>query len=478
MSLEKSIPKLDIMDEEQKQLIHRYALKVLETCGVRVDYPPVLKGLEKELPPTLRDGNRVRLPRELVEWAIQQAPAEIDVYDRLGEKRFTLGNDRTRFGIGVTTLFYQRPEDDSLEPFARRHMQDVTRLGDALPYYDVVSTIGIVQDVAADVSDLYGTVDMLANTTKPLVILVSDENRFGDVLDLIEHCCGELSVKPFVIPYFNPVTPLVLNSGTLEKMEIAIQRGLPIIFSNYSMAGMSTPITPAGTMVTLLAELLAGLTVSQLIRAGAPVILGMLPAWFDMKTMVNFYDPQSILMNLACAEMMDYYHIPHAGTSGSGTGWGPDLLAAETYWMNHLSACLGRVGLAPFVGDNLTSKAFSAVNVVMAHEIIAQSLMFSEGLDIGEEAAVLDEICQMGAGGNFLNAPSTRQRYRKAYYTSPIFPRWSMEKWLAEGRPRADQVLRKRTLDLLATVKPPPDGSALTEKGERWIKNKFGDRVG
>jgi len=73
------------------------------------------------------------------------------------------------------------------------------------------------------------------------------------------------------------------------------------------MAGMSAPITPAGTMALLNAELLAGLTLSQLAREGTPIILGSLPAFFDMKEMTNFYDPHSLLLNLACAEMMAHY---------------------------------------------------------------------------------------------------------------------------------------------------------------------------
>lgn len=97
-------------------------------------------------------------------------------------------------------------------------------------------------------------------------------------------------------------------------------------FSNYSMAGASTPLTPAGTLALLLAALLAGLTISQVMKPGTPVLLGMLPVYFDMKSMLNFYDPQSILLNLACAEMMAHYGLPHCGTSGSGTGWGMDLI--------------------------------------------------------------------------------------------------------------------------------------------------------
>ncbi len=70
-----------------------------------------------------------------------------------------------------------------------------------------------------------------------------------------------------------------MNEGTVDKMKIAIERGLPVIISNYSMSGATTPITPAGTVAVLLAELLAGLVIGQLYKEGAPMLLGMLPVY-------------------------------------------------------------------------------------------------------------------------------------------------------------------------------------------------------
>jgi len=464
-------PQLRLLSDEQIEKIHASALRILEKEGVRVDSPASLRLIEKRLGPSWIIGDRARLPAELISWALETAPSTVDIYDRRGNPAFRLGEGRTRFGIGVTTLWYQDPITDALEPFARRHMQQITRLGQLLPLFDVISTPGIVQDVPPDRSDLFGTLDIAANSTKPLVLLVSDENQFTNVLDLLEHLQGDLATHPWVIPYFNPVTPLIMNSGTLDKMDLAIQRGLPLIFSNYSMSGMSSPITPAGTLALLIAELLAGLVFSQLMREGAPVILGILPARFDMKTMVNFYDPQSMVLNLACSEMMGRYGIPHCGTSGSGTGLGPDLLAAETYWMNHLTAAmLHRGGIAPFVGDTLTSKAFSPTNTVYVHEIIDQAIRYANGFALDDEALVLDEIESIGPGGSFLTARSTLREYRRAYYNSPIFSRWSMEKWVAEGRPPAIDLLRKYTAALLDDLKAPDDGAEMLEKGEQFIR--------
>lgn len=461
-------PRLRVLAPGQMEQIHDYSLQVLSGVGVRVDSERARELLAKAIGSSAIDGNRVYIPSEIVEWALGTAPASIEVYDRLGRVAFRLPGE-ARFGIGVTALYYQDPVTDRVTPFTRKHMELMVRLGDGLPSYDVVSTVGIVQDVVPALSDLYGTLEMTANTVKPLVILVSDERAFPKVLDLLEHLYGDLRSQPFVVPYLNPISPLVINRGTADKMFQAIERGLPIIYSNYGMAGASTPITPAGALVLLNAELLAGLVLSQLIKEGAAVILGTLPAFFDMKGMGSFYDPQSYLVDLACADMMAAYQLPHCGTSGSGMGWTADLVAGGHQWFNHLVSCIGKVGLVPFVGDNLGSKAFSPSIVVYANEIIEQVRLFAGGFALDDAAVDLDEMEQIGPGGSFLTSDLTLKLFRRAYHHSRIFPRHSLEKWQARGSPEAGELLRRYTQQLLADLQSPEDHADLMARGESFI---------
>lgn len=467
-AINNTCPGLSLLSEEQKAQVHQYALSILGRTGIRVDSPGVLRFLEGKLG-VKAEADRLRLPAEVVEEAIRTAPKTIDVHDRLGNHVFKLGDDSLRFGVGVTALFYQDPLTDDLTPFTCGNMQDMVRLGGRLPHYDVISTVGIVQDVPVELTDLYASLEMIANTTKALVLLVSDEYKFPAVLDMFERLHGDLATKPFVLPYFNPVSPLVVNEGTADKLKVAVERGLPVIYSNYSMAGASTPLTPAGTLALLLAELLAGLTISQLMRPGAPISLGMLPVYFDMKTMMNFYDPQSILINLACAEMMAHYRLPHTGTSGSGTGWGMDLIAADTYWLNTLTFSMTKGGLAPFIGDTLGSKAISPLTLVHVHEIIDQARRFAAGFQLDDAHSVLAEIDEVKPGGHFLTVPSTLERYKDGYYTSPLYPHWSMETWQLEGQPAADKTLRERTVELLRDAPAPADHEELMAAGRAFI---------
>ena len=153
-------PRLTLLSKEQIQQTHQYALRILAETGVRVDSPPVVEMLEKTKQVEVQ-GRSVKMSVELVESAIQSAPSTIQMYDRQGNPVFNLGADRLRFGVGVTALYYQEPVNDTLELFTRQHMRDLTRLGSALPLYDVISTPGVVRDVPEHLGDLYGSRSIL-----------------------------------------------------------------------------------------------------------------------------------------------------------------------------------------------------------------------------------------------------------------------------------------------------------------------------
>jgi trimethylamine---corrinoid protein Co-methyltransferase len=466
-------PRLAVLDEEQIARIHGDSLRILSSTGVRVDSPRARDLLGRAAGPAAVEGSRVRIPSELVDWALSAAPRAVEIHDRRGDVAFHLPGE-ARFGIGVTCLYYQDPRDDRAVPFAREHMAATVRLGQALGGFDCVSTVGIVQDVPAAVSDLVATLEMVANTAKPLVVLISDDEAFSPVLDLLEHVHGDLGTAPFVVPYLNPISPLVINAGTSNKMFAAAGRGLPYIYSNYGMAGASTPITPAGTLVLLNAELLAGLVLSQLIKEGSPLILGSLPAYFDMKGIGSFYEPASYVIDLACAEMMAHYGLPHCGTSGSGMGWGPDLIAAGHQWTNHLLSCMGKVGLVPFVGDNLGAMALSPAIIVYANDIIQQVRLVARGFELNDEAVGLDEIAQVGPGGDYLTTRRTLRLFRRASYRSDLFVKLTLEDWQSRGSPDATRVLRERTVELMAGAQAPGDREEILARGEAFIAARGG----
>ncbi len=465
-------PKLHILSQEQMHQIHNYSIRILENTGIQVEAKTALEIFKKSNAVRVKN-NIVHINKELIDYAIKSSPSNIEIFNKEGKLAFNLGAkqaDETYFGIGVTNPYFQEIESGDIVPFLRKHMQETTSLGNILENYDMISTLGVPSDGESGKSDLLSSLDMYANTIKPMVLLFSEEGSITDVFDMLTDLHGDISSHPFCIPYVNPITPLILNKSTTDKMIASININLPVMFSNYSMYGGSSPVSEGGTLALLNAELLAGLVFSQLVKEGSEIILGSLPAAFNMRTMGSSYTPTTYLLNLACAEMMSLYDIPHCGTSGSSNGRGPDLQASADLWINHLTSCIGKVGCAPFVGSNFDSLALSPANIVLSDNIIARARKFAKGFDLNEAIVDTDEIEKISHGGNYFTSPATLEYISELDSSKDIWPSESMETWIRKGKIKADKILTDYTMELYKRASAESQENIdIIEKGETFI---------
>ena len=116
----RAIPQLSLLTPDQIAFIHQSVLKILGVSGVRVRLAQRFSTAAEKARFNQSSRGAGTFPAEIVEWAMQAAPAAIDVYKRSGELAFRLGADRMRFGIGVTSLYYQDPLTDEFPPLPAR----------------------------------------------------------------------------------------------------------------------------------------------------------------------------------------------------------------------------------------------------------------------------------------------------------------------------------------------------------------------
>lgn len=467
-------PELKLLAEEQIKRVHKLSTEILETTGIKVESNSAIQ-IFKDSGAVRIENDIVFIGKELIEHAIRVAPSNIEIYNRSGNFALNLGRKQkreTHFGIGVTNTFFQEIESNALVPFTREHMRCSAAFGDSLENYSMISTIGIPSDAPTENLDLYSTLDLYGNASKPLVLLFSENQSIAEVFKLLNFLHGDISHKPFCMPYVNPITPLVMNASTTDKMISTIKHGLPIIYSNYSMYGGTSPYQESGSMVLLNAELLAGLVFGQLVKEGAEMILGSLPAAFNMQTMGSYYTPSAYLLNLACSEMMKHYNIPHCGTSGSGNGWGGDISASGDLWLNHLTSCIGKVGCAPFVGGNFDSLAFSPTTVVLADRIIGEAKKFAAGFQFQNDSNILSEIKEAGHGGDYFTSPGTLESMAEFQESNEIWPMLNIDGWKEMGEPKAAKYLIEVAQDLYSRVeKKTQENMEIIRKGESFIKD-------
>ncbi|MFH2020072.1 MAG: trimethylamine methyltransferase family protein [archaeon] len=463
--------------------VHEASLDILMNQGVRVDSRRAAdiygrgRGISVvEMHEKDKTFYQVRFSARSINDALRTVPYSFDIFDGNGNKVATLGKDKTKCGIGVTNNNYLDPITHESTPFSLKNMTDIARLGNELDF-QFISTPGFIHDIPPNQSELYGLLEMLANTDKPLVLLKEDHKQFKEFLDLVELIRGPQKGKPSILPYFNPVSPLWMNADTCEKMLDTIERGIPFIFSNYPLVGSQTPYETELALILMNAEILAGVALSQLTKKGTEIMLGSLPSYMPMKVgEKEGYQPESFKLAYASTQILKYYGIPTMTTSGAGRGWGgASGLGMINYVMNHMIAYLGNAALVPYTGSPFGSDAGSPSEIVLNNEIINMIERMISPFDFRDLTRRWKPYSKVQPGKNYLAIREGVKALRAnpPYSNEKLFPNLSYTRWVEAGRPNPDKLLDIYTAELMAGLKEPEFYKARKDIGEAFIRTVF-----
>ncbi|MEE9248104.1 MAG: trimethylamine methyltransferase family protein [Dehalococcoidia bacterium] len=458
-------PCFRLLSGEKLQRIHEASLEVLEDVGVRFTTEAARK-LLADAGCTVADEDIVKIPRRVVEDAINSAPERVVIYDREGEEALTLEGRNTHFGLGITGIHFR-----DLESGERRgpRIEDVAlacRVADALPNLDFIATPLVLEATREMPRKVVKQIEfeaMLSNTTKPLMLLVDYVPILRDVLEMTAAVAGgtdALRERPFVLPYFNSVSPLTYNTDTLDNLLLLAEWGIPVICSPAPMAGATGPVTLAGTVTTSNAEALAGLVVSQLKRPGAPFIVGSEAAILDMRTAnIAFGAPEQNTLVMAAVEMAHYYGLPVAGLGCASDSMGVDQQAALEQMLGAYSSILAGVHLVPFIGFLEAGLTFSLEAAVMGDEIVGMVKRIMRGMPVDDESLAPDTIRAVGPGGNFLETEHTFRHYKREQWQPTLLCRTTFDSWVQGGSKLMGERVKEKLEDIIQShrVKPLPE---------------------
>ena len=424
------------LTEDQKVELHRRTLEVLHRTGVNV--------LVKEVRQLLADagcwveGERVRIPPRLIDWAVSVAPKSIHIADRDGQPAMVLEGRKSYFGTGSDTPYVL-----DIHSGERRHavIQDIANVSvliDSLDNLDFLMSMGIASDVPEEVSDIYHFFTMCTHTKKPIVYTAWDQGNLKDILYLAETIVGgaeALHRNPFCILYSEPIAPLTHAKESLEKLLMICRKGLPVVYTPGLVTGATSPITRAGAIVQANAELLSGLLICQLINEGTPVIAGaggMMT--MDMRTALAAYGaPEFMLDWSALCDMGHYYGLPVFGFAGCTDSKVFDQQAAieGSLWVL-LSALMGG-NLIHDVGYVESGLTTSYEMIVSMNETIGLVKKYLQGVTVNEEELALDVIEEVGPGGHYLGEEHTVRHCRENWIPQ-FFDRHNREQWEDDGK--------------------------------------------
>jgi trimethylamine--corrinoid protein Co-methyltransferase len=240
-------PRLSVLSDEQIQQIHLATLEVLERTGVQITHPGALELLHGA--GARVEGNRVHIPGWLVEDVIRKAPSRVILGRRDGKRAVFLEGDKVWFGPSLDCIDHLDPVTGERTRFTSEHCRITATVADALPNYTWVMTIGMADDVPADIADRVIARQVLTYCEKPLVFCCKDVNSTRDIYEMYLLAAGSeerFRQAPTCVHYSEPISPLLYYDPAVEKILFCAEKGIPLINYPAPQGGSTAPATFAG----------------------------------------------------------------------------------------------------------------------------------------------------------------------------------------------------------------------------------------
>jgi trimethylamine--corrinoid protein Co-methyltransferase len=307
---------------------------------------------------------------------------------------------------------------------------------------------------------------MVANTGKPIMAWAYSAENLRDIIRIAAAAVGSaetLAQRPILAYFTTSLAPLIHTEIEVDNALWCAEQGIPVVYLGGGTAGVSAPVTGAGTLVINLAAMLSGLAMIQLKRPGSSVCLGSVPSPMDPRTCRPSYGaPEMSLYSAAMAEILRHLDLPFMGTAGASEAKQLDIQAAiESTIQVVFSALCGNTA-AHDVGFLDCADIGSLEMLVMNDEIINMVKRMVRGIEVSDETLMLDLIDRVGPGGDFLSTRHTAQRFRREIWLPGLLDRTPWALWEAAGRPTMARAIKDRLNHILATHVPAPlpDGAA------------------
>jgi trimethylamine--corrinoid protein Co-methyltransferase len=306
--------RLEVFTDDELREIHLATLEVLSRTGVFVEDHEALEMFAAAGAEIDRERRVARLPAHVVEDAVRSAPAKVVLCGRDPAHDVVLEDGRvgfTNFGEGIQVV---DPYSGELHESRKQDVADCTRIIDALPEIDVVERPLGAHDVPPDTAALHNAEAIFSNTTKHATIGPLSGFCAGKMIDMAAAIAGgrdKLRRRPILSFLTCPVSPLKLVADACRIIIEGARAGVPVNVLSMAMAGGSSPVSLAGTLVTHNAEVLAGITLAQLTARGAPVIYGSSTTALDLRfASASVGSPECGMIGAGVACLARFYLLP------------------------------------------------------------------------------------------------------------------------------------------------------------------------
>jgi len=460
---------LKVLETNQIEDIHYASLDILAHTGVQIMSEGVLKLLDESGADVNFGKQLARIPPHLCEEAIRKTPSRFTLHNRNPKIKYPFEpNGNVYFAMaGLPPMIFDLEGQRRQATF--EDAANFVRLGDALPYihipYNCVEGTVEQMTMPNNVAMAHRFLIRLKNTDKPGISVDIYIGRAEDNIRLQAAVMGgikELRRKPMAFHWVNTVSPLTQSRELIENAVVYAKQGLPILIAPEVMGGASGPITLAGILAQQGAEFLSAAVIAQMAatpKRRPPLVYGSVSGIVDMHTgVLALGAAETRLINVASAQMAQFYGIPSRGTGGPTEAIIPDYQAGVESGIGVLmSAMAGHTMIVNTAGAlEPAVLAVGVGKVVMDHDMLGMVARILEGIEVTDEAIAVDVINEIGPMGNFLFSEHTRKHFKKETYLPEVFNRDLMEGWKKKGSRSVREVARERAKQILKDHEPAP----------------------
>ena len=466
------------LNPEQVELIHSQALRLLEEVGLTYEsgQDHLLARVKQAGCRVDHTANRIFFPRQVIEEMVAQAPGEFTLYSRDGNNDLQLGKDRVYAGTGGTTVQILDLDTDRVRRSVASDIHNVARIVEEMKHIHFFQNCCAPTDVPIELYDLNIAFAAMLGTSKHVMFGCNFDDGLRDTFRMAAMIAGgqdALKARPiFSISACMIISPLKFCTQSTANVCAAAELSVPTTVTSAPMSGSTSPMTMAGTLLQTHAEVLAGITVHQLTRPGAPVLYGGLPAMAEMRSLG--YQGGAVecgMMHAAIHQLSQRIDVPNYASSGLSDANIPDVQAG---WEKAFTTCLAVMGGNNYIhhaAGMLASMQCVAYELyVIDDEIIGQACKILEGIYTGEDHLAFEAIREVGPGGNYLMSPHTLQYLRNEYFQgNGVSDKGGREEWIQQGCLSARDRARAITRAILDRPPEPKINPAI----EQEIRGEF-----
>ena len=472
--LTRTMKPVEIVGDEGLEIILNNADTILAEVGVEIrGYPSAIERFRDAGCDT--DGERVRFPSGLARALAATAPPSYVQHARNPIHNVTIGGDATVFAPNYGSPF-AHDLDNGRRYATLTDFQNFVKLTYTSPHlHHSGGTVCEPVDIPVSKRHLDMVYSHLRYSDKAFMGSVTAGERAADSVELARiGFGGDLADRTVMTSLINASSPLVWDATMLAAAETYATNNQATIITPFILAGAMAPVTAAGVAAQTLAEALAGIAFTQLVRPGSPVILGSFASSMSMQTGApTFGTPEPAIVLYVLAALARRLNLPFRSGGSLCASKIPDAQAAYESAATLIPTVMAGVNFVLHAAGWLEGGlAIGYEKFILDEDQLGMMAVFARGLDLSDNGQALDAIRENPPGNHYLGSAHTLANFEHAFYRSSTADNSSFEQWTEDGALDAAQRANKVWKRRLAEYEPPPLDEAIDEELLAYIDKR------